>query len=102
MEIRIFFDNENLEKIVSDYTETSQQYFEEEFSDYLETEGSYAITKEELLNNGLSYDDIPVRGFIIENIEDRYEIIPISIIDNLENTEVLYNLLIVVKLENYM
>ena len=102
MEIRIFFNNGDLEKIVSDYVEVSQQYFEEEFSDYLEIEGSYAITKEELLNNGLSYDDIPVRGFIIENIEDRYEIIPISIIDNLENTEVLYNLLIVVKLESYM
>lgn len=98
MEVRLFFDNGELEKIVSDYLKVSYQYFKEEFSGYLETEGSYLITKEDLLNSGLSYDDIPVKGFAIENINNKYEIVPISIIDNWENIEVLYNLLLVVKL----
>ena len=98
METRLFFDNGNLEKIVSDYLGISKQYFDEEFSGYLESIGSYPVTKEDLSNSGLSYDDIPVRGFTIESINNKYEIIPISIIDNWENIEVLYNLLLVVKL----
>ena len=49
MEVRLFFDNGNLEKVVSDHLKVSQQYFKEEFSNYLETTGSYPVTKEDLL-----------------------------------------------------
>ena len=98
MEVRLFFDNGDLEKIVSDYLGISKQYFNEEFSNYLETIGSYPIAEEDLLNNGLSYNDIPVKGFMIESIDNKYEIVPVAVIDNWENLEVLYSLLMVIKL----
>ena len=89
---KIFIDNGDIVKEICDYMEVSTQYFEEEFSEYLSCEGSWVTT-----DKNITYTDVMIQGFIIESDRKKFEVIPISIVDE-EFSKVLENKIIVVEI----
>ena len=89
---KIFTDNGDILKEICDYMEVSTQYFEEEFSEYLSCEGSWTTT-----DKNITYTDVMVQGFMIESDRKKFEVIPISIVDE-EFSKVLENKIMVVEI----
>ena len=89
---KIFIDNGDIIKEICDYMEVSTQYFEEEFSDFLSCEGSWVTT-----DKNTNYEDVKVQGFIIESDRKKFEVIPVSVVDE-EFSKVLKNKIIVVEI----
>lgn len=90
--VKVFIDNGNIEKEVSDYMDIPEQYFKEEFNNYIECEGSWGTT-----DKNITYEEVGVYGFIIESYNKRYEVIPISIMND-DLSEVLEIRIMVVEL----
>ena len=89
---KIFTDNGDILKEICDYMEVSTQYFEEEFSDFLSCEGSWVTT-----DKNITYTDVMIQGFTIESDRKKFEVIPVSIIDE-EFSKVLENKIIIVEI----
>ena len=72
--------------------EVSTQYFEEEFSEYLSCEGSWTTT-----DKNITYTDVMVQGFMIESDRKKFEVIPVSVVDE-EFSKILENKIMVVEI----
>ena len=89
---KIFTDNGDILKEICDYMEVSTQYFEEEFSEYLSCEGSWTTT-----DKNITYTDVMVQGFMIESDRKKFEVIPVSVVDE-EFSKILENKIMVVEI----
>ena len=92
LEEKIFIDNGNVLKEISDYMKVSINYLEKELNNYTECEGSWTTT-----DKNTNYEDVKVQGFIIESDRKKFEVIPVSVVDE-EFSKVLENKIIVVEI----
>ena len=88
--IKIFYNSENKAKEISDFLDTSVQYFKEEYTSYVESVGSeviYNISTPEKI-----YDNAKYQGFYIND----YEILPVSLM-SIDNENTIMNMVMVIK-----